>query len=258
MPELSLLCTAPERRTEALALAQDLGIALVQESPAGADQPPGSFALRLTPERLELLHLAEPAEKPLAFDFLHGELGWRRTHGGGEAVVKAVVGNAKEKPTVLDATAGMGRDGFVLACAGCAVTMVERSPVIHALLADALARALADGELGALLGSRWRLVHAQAPAYMRGLSEDQRPDVVYLDPMYPHRKKSALVKKEMRVFRALVGEDADAEALLPAALACARRRVVVKRPDYAEFLGGRKPNYSLETKSQRFDVYLVG
>lgn len=252
MLKLALHCTAPHRHDEALALAQDLGLALLREPEPGYD-----YLLRLTAERLELVHPAEPRERPLSFDFVHGELNWRRLHGGGEAVAKAVIGKAKDKPSVLDATAGMGRDSFILACSGCSVILVERSPAIHALLADALARAGADAELGPILRGRMRLLRGQAPAVMAALAGDQRPDVVYLDPMYPHRQKSALVKKEMRIFRELAGEDPDAEALLPAALACARRRVVVKRPDYAEPLAGIKPSYSVETKSQRFDVYLV-
>ena len=83
------------------------------------------------------------------------------------------------------------------------------------------------------------------------------PDVVYLDPMFPHRQKSALVKKEMRVFQSLVGADLDADALLPAALAVAGKRVVVKRPDYAGFLNDMPPSMSIETPSKRFDVYII-
>ena len=81
-------------------------------------------------------------------------------------------------------------------------------------------------------------------------------DVVYLDPMYPHREKSALVKKEMRVFQTLVGADLDADGLLAPAIALATKRVVVKRPDYAEDLDGVKPHSVIETKKNRFDLYI--
>lgn len=249
---VALTCSAPDRLAEAEALAARLGIPRQPpEAPLATD-----FLLRLTPTHLELVNAAEPRDKPVCFDFVHGELSWRRLHGGGEAVVKAIGGTAKARPSVLDATAGMGRDGFVLACAGCRVLMVERSPIVHALLDDALARAAADPDLGPLIRTRLTLVQGEAPAVMAGLPEDLRPDVVYLDPMYPHRKKSALVKKEMRVFRALVGEDTDADALLPAALACARKKVVVKRPDYADPLAGDRPNTAITTKTHRFDIYL--
>ncbi|GAM77379.1 SAM-dependent methyltransferase [Vibrio ishigakensis] len=86
-----------------------------------------------------------------------------------------------------------------------------------------------------------------------------KPDVVYLDPMYPHpenKKKSALVKKEMRVFQHLVGADLDADGLLTPALELATKRVVVKRPDYANWLDEKKPSMAIETKKNRFDVYV--
>jgi 16S rRNA (guanine1516-N2)-methyltransferase len=94
------------------------------------------------------------------------------------------------------------------------------------------------------------------PALQQLQSLGFTPDVVYLDPMFPHKKKSALVKKEMRVFQSLVGPDLDADALLPAALAVAGKRVVVKRPDYAGWLNEMAPNSAIETKSNRFDLYI--
>jgi 16S rRNA (guanine1516-N2)-methyltransferase len=86
--------------------------------------------------------------------------------------------------------------------------------------------------------------------------KEHQCDVVYLDPMFPHKKKSALVKKEMRVFQSVVGADLDADKLLDAALNAARYRVVVKRPDYAPFLNDKKPTMSIKTKKNRFDVYV--
>jgi 16S rRNA (guanine1516-N2)-methyltransferase len=84
----------------------------------------------------------------------------------------------------------------------------------------------------------------------------QQPDVIYLDPMYPHREKSAAVKKEMRVFQSLVGEDLDADDLLAPAIALAKYRVVVKRPSYAPPLAGKTPSTSINMKKNRFDVYV--
>jgi 16S rRNA (guanine1516-N2)-methyltransferase len=81
------------------------------------------------------------------------------------------------------------------------------------------------------------------------------PQVIHLDPMFPHRDKSALVKKEMRLFRPLVGDDDDAPALLAAALALASHRVVVKRARKAPPIAGVAPGYSLEGKSSRYDIY---
>ena len=85
----------------------------------------------------------------------------------------------------------------------------------------------------------------------------KQADVVYLDPMYPHREKSALVKKDMRAFQTLVGSDTDADALLTPALALASKRVVVKRPDFAQPLAGVKPTMAIQTKKNRFDVYVL-
>jgi 16S rRNA (guanine1516-N2)-methyltransferase len=132
--------------------------------------------------------------------------------------------------------------------------MVERSPLISLLLEDGLQRARLDAEVGPIV-SRMTLHAQEGVCWLNTLSEIERPDVIYVDPMFPHSEKSALVKKEMRLFREVVGDDEDAEALLAAALEQARFRVVVKRPRKAPCLGGQKPGYQLEGKSGRFDIY---
>jgi 16S rRNA (guanine1516-N2)-methyltransferase len=145
---------------------------------------------------------------------------------------------------VLDATAGLGRDAFTLYTLGCDVICIERSPVVAALFQDGLQRA----------GIELPLVVCDACEYMAALHEKERPDVVYLDPMFPERRKSAAVKKEMQYMQALLGAD-DADALFESAIKCARKRVVIKRPAHARQVGG-KPNHSLGGKTVRFDVYL--
>jgi 16S rRNA (guanine1516-N2)-methyltransferase len=92
---------------------------------------------------------------------------------------------------------------------------------------------------------------------MQALTESQRPDVVYLDPMFPARSKSAQVKKEMQVFHQLVGTDPDADQLLELARACAKKRVVVKRPRIAPELAAARPSYTLTGKSNRYDIYVA-
>ncbi len=104
---------------------------------------------------------------------------------------------------MVDATAGLGRDAFVLAALGCQVQMLERNPVVAALLDDGLRRGYLDAEIGPWLRERLTLLHASSLTALVAI--EPRPEVVYLDPMYPHRQKSALVKKEMRVFQSLVG-----------------------------------------------------
>lgn len=217
-----------------------------------ADSP---LALVMTETRLELRKLDEPKLGAIAVNFVDGTLAHRRKFGGGrgEAVAKAVGIKGDYLPSVIDATAGLGRDAFVLACVGCRVLLVERNPIVGALLEDGLNRAYLDPEIGAFMRERMRLADVRT---ITELNTQQTADVVYLDPMYPHKQKSALVKKEMRVFQHLVGADLDADDFFQAAKTLARKRVVVKRPDYAPFLAETKPDFSQETKNHRFDVYL--
>ncbi|KAE9542099.1 class I SAM-dependent methyltransferase [Ursidibacter maritimus] len=214
------------------------------------------LALVLTNERLELRKVDEHKLGAIAVNFVDGTLAHRRKFGGGrgEAVAKAVGIKGDYLPTVIDATAGLGRDAFVLACVGCQVTLVERNPIVCALLEDGLERAYLDAEIGQFMQQRMKLSTARS-IYELNPSLDYT-DVVYLDPMYPHKQKSALVKKEMRVFQHLVGADLDSDDFFSPAKQLARKRVVVKRPDYAPFLAEQKPDFSQETKNHRFDVYL--
>ncbi|MDG2939833.1 class I SAM-dependent methyltransferase [Bisgaard Taxon 10/6] len=206
--------------------------------------------------RLELRKLDEPKLGAVFVDFVGGAMAHRRKFGGGrgEAVAKAVGVKGAELPTVIDATAGLGRDAFVLASVGCRVRLVERHPVVRLLLQDGLRRAYRDAEIGDMMRRNMQLLEVCHIAELDPARDFA--DVVYLDPMYPHKQKSALVKKEMRVFQHLVGADSDADALLAPACRLARKRVVVKRPDYAEYLAQIPPHFSRETKNHRFDIYL--
>ncbi|MGB2079054.1 MAG: class I SAM-dependent methyltransferase [Vibrio sp.] len=230
--------------------------------------PQSIFNLNLTVSQLELRKLDEPKLGAIFVDFVSGAVAHRRKFGGGkgQAIAKAVGLNKGATPHVLDATAGLGRDAFVLASLGCKVSMVERHPVVAALLDDGLYRAKQDDEIGAWVSERMQLLHASSHdaleqlAQQVGQQNQTKPDVVYLDPMYPHpenKAKSALVKKEMRVFQSLVGADLDADHLLEPALSLATKRVVVKRPDYANWLANQKPSMAIETKKNRFDVYVL-
>lgn len=213
------------------------------------------MALVRTPTHLELRKRDEPKLGGIFVDFVAGAMAHRRKFGGGrgEAVAKAVGIKGSYLPEVVDATAGLGRDAFVLASVGCRVRMLERNPVVAALLEDGLQRGYADTEVGPWLRDRLTLIHASS---LSGLADiTPRPQVVYLDPMFPHKQKSALVKKEMRVFQSLVGPDLDADGLLEPARQLAIKRVVVKRPDYAPPLAGVATQSAVVTKSHRFDIY---
>jgi len=218
------------------------------------------FLLRLTPEHLELQVIGEKLQ-PIYVDFVKGRLGYRRRHGGGrnQPLGRAIGLKPGKSLTVLDVTAGLGRDAFILACLGCQVQMIERSPVLATLLQDGLQRlqqyesTLAKRELG----ERLHLYYGDAQQWLLNLSITNYPETIYLDPMYPTRQKSALVKKEMQILRRLVGDDLDAPALLKMALNRAQQRIVVKRPQPAPFLAEMTPTFSIISENTRYDVYLV-
>ena len=196
---------------------------------------------------------------PVSVDFCSGAL-LHRLRGIGprrEDIGRAVGLPAPRPLHVVDATAGWGRDSAVLAALGCEVTMVERHPVVAALLGDGLFRAGASAhpEVGRFL-PRLKLVQADATAWLAGC-RDRAPDVVLLDPMFPDRDGSAAVRKEMVMFHHLVGDDADAGKLLDAALGVAQHRVVVKRPSFAPALPGRAVDFRIEGRSTRFDIYAL-
>lgn len=194
-------------------------------------------------------------DSDLVLDFVGGAVGHRLRFGGGrgQALPKAAGFTRGLTPTIVDATAGLGRDAFLLASLGAQVTLIERSAAVHALLADALDRARAsDGESAAAAG-RMTLLHGDAKALLPGLS----PDVVMVDPMHPPRKNTALVKQEMRILRELVGGDPDSLALMEAAFAVARKRVVLKWPLRGDPMPGlRKPSHQIIGKTLRYDVFM--
>ncbi len=213
------------------------------------------FSLQFGEDGLQLQASGQRAPGPVRVDFVGGPSAHRRQQGGGngQMIAKAVGIQSGVRPVVLDATAGLGRDAFVLAQLGCQVTLIERHPLIVALLADGLRRAQQDAEVGPIV-ERMEMRCGNAIELMMAWSGEP-PQVIYLDPMFPHRDKSALVKKEMSLFRPLVGDDQDAPDLLAAALALASHRVVLKRPRKAPPVAGTAPGYVLEGKATRFDIY---
>lgn len=191
-------------------------------------------------------------QHPLHINFSDAEFSYRLRRGGGkkEMIAKAV--DAKPDLRVVDCTAGLGRDSFLLASLGCEVTLYERSPVMALLLGDAIERALQNEALSKI-ASRLHLVHGDVfDAFASGFD---KPDVILVDPMFPSRKKSAKVKGEMQFLQRFIGTDEDATLLLQSALATGCERLVLKRPLLTDDTG-LKPSFSLKGKSSRFDVYL--
>ena len=153
-------------------------------------------------------------------------------------------------PTLIDATAGLGEDSILLAAAGFSVKMYEQNPTIAALLQDALERAADLPELSGII-ARMELVNADSIKALRSLKEP--PDVVYLDPMFPERKKSALIKKKFQLLQQLEMPCANEEELLEAAIAAHPHKIVIKRPAKGPYLAGLKADYSISGRTIRYD-----
>ncbi len=245
----------PRIRVEALDPAYESAAASWAARLQLVTQGEAEFALQVGASGVQFVELGPLAAGPVRVDFVEGAVAHRRLFGGGsgQMIAKAVGIQAGVRPLVLDATAGLGRDAFVLAELGCSVTLIERQALIAALLEDGLLRAQTDPEVAPIV-ARMCLLCGNAIDLMSAWASEP-PQVIYLDPMFPHRDKSALVKKEMRLFRPLAGNDDDAPALLAAALKLATHRVVVKRPRKAPAIAGEQPGYVLEGKSSRFDIY---
>jgi len=217
------------------------------------------YFLQLTPQHLQLVQSDNKSPGPIYVDFTAGQIAHRRQFGGGkgQTIARAVGLNKTPLPVILDATAGMGKDAFVFASLGAKVILMERSPVSAALLSDGLERALLDDEIADII-KRMSLVFGDARLLKPDstLILNEAPDVIYLDPMFPHRKKSALVKKEMLAFQNLIGDDIDSNELLNVSRKLAKKRVVVKRPIKAQWLDNQKPSLTMKMKKHRFDIYL--
>lgn len=191
-----------------------------------------------------------------AFDFVNGAVGYRFRSGASrkDALARAAGFGKGTVPTIIDATAGLGRDAFLLAVLGAQVTLLERSSGVHDLLRDALARASAESPELAAVVARMTLIPGDARDLLPGL----RADTVIVDPMHPPRTNSAEVKQEMRLLRELVGTDPDAFELMQAALAADCKRVVLKWPLRAAPLEGlQKPSHSITGKTVRYDVFMT-
>jgi 16S rRNA (guanine1516-N2)-methyltransferase len=253
-PKFAITATANEQYPAAEKLAHELNCPLVShpESGAAADY---DYLLVYTPAYLGLHKTSEKYLSPFYIDFLSGKLLYRSAQAGlkKELLARALGMHPRENPRIIDATAGLGRDSFILASLGFHITLLERSSILYALLSDAIARAQQHPQTAAIV-QRMQLIQANS---IEWLPEHPHADIIYLDPMFPSRKKSASVKKEMVVLQNLLGRDMDCNQLFNLALACAARRVVVKRPRLAETISSSiKPNFSLLGKSSRFDCYL--
>jgi len=251
-PALAVSCAAPELLAQAEELAARLGL------PLAVAEERQQLLLRVSYAGLELLKPDDPQLRgPLRVDFTAGAMDFRRRQPGKELLLKAVGCKIGRPLAALDATGGLGRDSFLLAAAGCMVHVFEKEPVLAALLADGLARARLHPETAAI-AARMRLTAADALPFLRAMRQQgQCMDTVYLDPMFPERRKTALVKKEAQLLQLLAKPASlEAEKELLAAARAVSHRVAVKRPAKAPFLGEAAPSHSLFGATVRFDVHI--
>ena len=193
----------------------------------------------------------------LRVDFVSGAVAHRLRFGGGrgQALAKAMGLRSGKTPMIVDATAGLGRDSFLLASLGAQVTMIERSEKMHGLLVQGMKRAAQEGsEFREIIG-RMTLLKGDAKDLLLGMSAE----VILIDPMHPPRTNSALVKRELRQVREIVGTDEDAADLVMVALQNALSRVVLKWPAKADPITGIQPcSHQIVGKSTRYDVFMLG
>lgn len=256
-PIVAVRCDSvrPERVAYASELALRLGLPL-----ASIEAVHASLILVVTDERLEI-RPTDGTDGPTYCEFSGGAFGYRSGQPLRRELLARAVGFKGKALSVIDLTAGLGRDAAVLALLGCDVTAIERNAVVFALLEDGLRRARIAADTPDALAERIRILNVDACEYLASLEADALPDVIYLDPMFPERTHSALAKKEMRALAQLVGAEEDGERLLRAALATRCHRVVVKRPLHAPPLADEvvgAPPLQFRGRSARFDVYFPG
>ena len=245
--QCDITCTTPALQQKTLLLAERFSLPV-----RASEKSQYAFSLVMTQDQLILQDNTAEKAHQTSIDFNDPQYqhrlkqqGWRQ-----ELLARAVGFKHNPTPTVIDATAGYGQDAFLLASLGASVTLIERSPVMAAMLAYAIERAQ-QAQCPAAL--RMQLIFGDACDIIPTLANDC--DAITIDPMYPHSSKSALPKKRMQQLRHLIGHDEDASRCLSIARKGAKR-VVVKRPKNAEPLANMKPSSVLRGSAARFDIYL--
>ncbi len=245
---IGIYTTDPDLEHEAETLAAQTDLPIIR------NKSQAETALILSPSGLSL---ARPNDLKMTgtvqVDFTGGAWKRRINRVREERLVKAMGKKTLKSAVILDATGGLGRDSFLLAAAGFSVRTFERNPVLAALLADGLHRASLQAATGKIC-SRIRFSPGNAIDFLGAGAATA--EIIYLDPMFPKTTSTAKVKKELQMIQHVTGEDQDINELFARALQAAGDRVVVKRPKKGPWLNDTCPNYSLDGKTIRFDVYL--
>lgn len=243
---LSLWSDDPAFEAEIQQYAKSLGIIISDAA---------ELILERLVDRWQLRGNFKGAPGVVSIDFCDDKTLWRfKNPGSGKQPLASAVGIKKSlRPTVLDCTAGLGKDAFLLATLGSQVYLTERHPVVHLMLEDGLHRAQQHPILASIFKQNMKLTGYTLDDAHAKLHE--APDVIYLDPMYPkpEHKKTAQVKKEMQLLRYLVGSDDDADQWLEKARSWSKK-VVVKRPNWADPLA-IDIHSSVKGKNHRYDIY---
>ena len=238
---ITVICGNNEKLNDAEKLAKRLGLSL-------SDKPGDGLSLVYDTDGLTLSGYG-------LFYRCDFEALLKRVTGGHiqHEMLLRVAKTKTENPTAIDATAGMGEDSFLLAAAGYNVTLFEKDPVIAALLADGLRRAAENPQLLGITG-RMTLIEGDSTEH---LSEHTGAELIYLDPMFPARRKSGLVNKKLQLIQHLEQPCVDEKSLFDAAIAAKPHKIIIKRPLKGEFLAGVKPQYSVKGKAIRYDCFVL-
>ena len=192
----------------------------------------------------------------LKCSFIEGPILHRLKYGKGRGqnLAKAVGMKSNKNRNIVDATAGLGYDSFILASLGAKITLIERSEKMYDILQNGINEGiLFGGEIQRII-NRMELLFGDSKDILPKLS----PEVIMIDTMYKERKKTALVKNNMRLVRDIVGPDPDYIELLEVALNCAKNRVVLKQPRYAEPIKDiKKCSHQIIGKTIRYDIFMT-
>lgn len=242
LPDLVIVAGEGVLREQALALSKHIGAPL-------SDAPGKGLTLTLDQSGLTLVGYGMRFQGDFR-EMLRRISGGRLSH---EMLVK-IAKTKKERPVAIDAAAGMGEDALLLAAAGYTVYLFEQDPVIAALLKDTIRRAEQVPELKEIVG-RMRLTEGDSIELMSSVPE--QPELIYLDPMFPARRKSGLINKKLQLIQKLEQPCAQEEELLAAAIALHPKKIVIKRPLHSPFLADQKPGYTVKGKAIRYDVIVL-
>jgi len=223
-----------------------------------------TLTLRDLPESsnyiLELCLNARTPPLKLVLDFNNQHFRFRKSHGGGKRqhIVRAMGLHKQPALRIIDATAGMGADSFVLACHSANMTLVEQHPILSLMLENAVTQALEIPELSEIASRMHVCSNTNSIELLSAPDINKKYDVIYLDPMYPERnKKQAKAKKNMQIIQYLLADfENQDELLFNTALASGVKRIVVKRPIAADSLLQMKPHSVIESTNTRYDIYI--